>query len=280
MDIVEKVYDFYKKCGLKKGCIGKTEGGRKIPYIFLGVNKKPVIISQYAIHAREHITSLLCLKQIEFLINRNIDFGIYFIPMSNPDGIDIALNNLKNVSENRKKFLLSVNGNEDFSDFKANLNCVDLNVNFDADFGTGVRNVNYLCPENYIGEKPFCEKETKALRAFTRKIKPDITLSWHTKGEEIYWYFGQEGKEKERDYILARSISESNSYPLKYSFGSAGGYKDWCIRKLNIPSYTVEVGNDNLSHPLGENQLEPIFEKNKYVFEDLAKTYRLISETE
>jgi hypothetical protein len=44
--------------------------------------------------------------------------------------------------------------------------------------------------------------------------------------------------------------------------GSAGGYKDWCVEKLGIPAFTVEVGKDELSHPLGEETLQDIIEKN------------------
>ena len=34
---------------------------------------------------------------------------------------------------------------------------------------------------------------------------------------------------------------------------------------LNVPAYTIEVGNANLPHPIGEDQLLLIFEQNKDV---------------
>jgi g-D-glutamyl-meso-diaminopimelate peptidase len=274
MDIIEKIFKFYNQTNFKKGYIGKTESGKRIPYIFVGKKNKPTILAVYTVHAREYITSLLCLKQIEYLSSKDIDFGIYFIPVLNIDGVELATNNLQNISEDKHNFLNKINGSNDFSLFKANINCVDLNVNFDADWGCGISNVDYPLSANYIGQKPFSEKETKSLRDFTLKTKPDITISYHSKGEEIYWFYGQK-EYKARDYRLGKNISETTGYPLKYSFGSSGGYKDWCIQKIKIPSFTIEVGNDNLSHPIKEDHLSEIFDKNKDVFINLAKAYKI-----
>ena len=43
---------------------------------------------------------------------------------------------------------------------------------------------------------------------------------------------------------------------------SSGGYKDWCVSKLNIPSVTIEVGRDNLYHPLDNAEIYNIIAKN------------------
>ena len=67
--------------------------------------------------------------------------------MVNIDGVEIAINN---------KPL-----------YKANANGVDLNVNFDAKWGSGESNLTTINDENYIGKHPFSESETKALRDFT-----------------------------------------------------------------------------------------------------------------
>ena len=45
-------------------------------------------------------------------------------------------------------------------------------------------------------------------------------------------------------------MSTATGYPHKIIYGSAGGYKDWCLQKLQIPSYTVECGSDKLKHPI------------------------------
>jgi g-D-glutamyl-meso-diaminopimelate peptidase len=155
--------------------------------------------------------------------------------------------------------------------WKANINGVDLNVNFDAKWGTGVKNITYPAFESYIGASPFSENETKALRDFTFKIKPDATVSYHTKGEEIYWEFNQNEKDSERDYNIALALSKVTGYSLKLTPGSAGGYKDWCIQRLKIPSFTIEAGSDSLSHPIGEENIDAIIQKNLFVIQTLAE---------
>ena len=54
---------------------------------------------------------------------------------------------------------------------------------------------------------------------------------------------------------------------------SSGGFKDFCVQSLKIPSITIEVGSDNLSHPIGEEFLGEIYEKNKFIANDLVFAY-------
>ncbi|MBR2330545.1 MAG: peptidase, partial [Clostridia bacterium] len=172
--------------------------------------------------------------------------------------------------------LLRMSGNEDFSLWKANGRGVDLNVNFDARFGQGVKNVRVAGAENYVGKRPFSEPETSALKNFTLKIRPDYTVSYHTKGEEIYWCFHQSPTQRERDFHLAQTLANSTGYPLKEAKGSVGGYKDWCIESLKIPAFTVETGADTLTHPLQENALADIIQKNGDSLKRLSKAYGLL----
>ncbi len=45
--------------------------------------------------------------------------------------------------------------------------------------------------------------------------------------------------------------------------GSVGGYKDWCVEKLHIPAFTIEVGADKYSHPFPYSQLGEIVRQNE-----------------
>lgn len=147
-------------------------------------------------------------------------------------------------------------GSRDFSLWKANARGVDLNVNFDAKFGQGRQNVFSPAPENYVGEYPFSEPETRALRDFTLETGPDLTISYHAKGRLVYWYFGQSGEAKERDRRIASEAAKTLGYSLGAAFtDSAGGYKDWCVSALGIPALTIETVRDTLAHPLPENAL-------------------------
>ena len=271
MDIYEIVSDFYEKVDAEKEIIGKSVLGRKLYAIKLG-DGSPVGIAQYAIHGREYITARLALHHFEVGVCKGT---LWILPLVNPDGALLSQTGVESVKRERdKNYLLELNdGSADFSLWKANARGVDLNVNFPALWGKGAKNTRRAGAENYIGEKPFSEPETQALKKFTKKITPDYTVSYHTKGEEIYWYFYQSMRTCPRDKRLASVLSASTGYPLAHAKGSAGGYKDWCVRSLGIPSFTVEAGSDKFEHPLGENALKDIIEKNGYALYDLSKEY-------
>lgn len=245
MNVLRELECFYRSFAGEKGDIGLSGQGAPLYYFAVKKTLSPVIIAQYAIHAREYITTYLALMQIEDFMKRGKRGAVYFVPAVNPDGIEIALG-----------------GNPLY---KANAFGVDLNVNFDARWGGGEKNSLFAGSENYIGKHPFSERETRALRDFTLSVKPYCTLSYHSKGEEIYWEFFQRGVNRARDYSLARAVSEITGYKIGDAGVSAGGYKDWCVEKLQIPALTIEVGEDSLTHPIGKEHAARIFAKNKDV---------------
>ena len=251
MSILSDLASFYLAFEGEKGKIGLSSCGKPIFYFKVSYTSKPTIIIQYSIHAREYITTYLALEQIK----QYQEFGrfgtVYFIPMLNPDGVKIAL------TEDDK--------------YKANARGVDLNVIFDAKWGSGKQNTKIKGSENYIGEKPFSECETKALRDFTLDILPDITISYHSKGEEIYYSFFQDKEALKRDKKIAKMLARITGYKIRDLKGSAGGYKDWCIEKLKIPALTIEVGSDKLSHPIKKEHLHKIFKKNKRVIKVITE---------
>lgn len=252
MNVLDELYYFYKGFLGEKGYIGQTENGKLIPYFVIRKSESPIIIATYSIHAREYITTYLSLKQIEDFSKFGKRGTVYFAPAINIDGIEIALS---------KDPL-----------YKANARGVDLNVNFNANWGKGEQNVFIKGAKDYVGECPFSESETRALRNFTLNVSPNMTLSYHSKGEEIYWYFSQNDSEKLRDYKIAKKLANVTGYSLKLTPNSAGGYKDWCIDKLRIPSFTIEVGDDSLSHPIGKEHLNEIYQKNKDVIKTLVES--------
>ena len=245
MDILKKIECFYKEFRGEKQVLGKSYLGKNIYCFKVSFTDKPTVICQYAMHAREHITALLCLKHVEYYARKNKVGTVYFIPTINPDGIQIA--QTKNPL------------------YKANFRGVDLNVNFDARWAKGVTNVFTAGQENYVGECPFSEVESKILRDFTLKVMPDATISYHSKGEEIYYEFFQDKNRLKRDFAFAKTISKCCGYNIKSTPNSCGGYKDWCVQKLKIPALTIEVGSDKLKHPISHWHLRKINKKTKNV---------------
>ena len=250
MRILDRISEFYQSYNGEKFIIGNSL--YRLPIYCMSVKKTdyPRIIVQYAMHAREYITSLLCLKQIENFCLTGQRGTVYFLPLLNPDGV---------------AFCQNFNGL-----YKANGRGVDLNVNFPARWGCGEKNCTTAGDSDYIGKFPLSEPESFALVDFTLKVKPHLTLSYHSKGEEIYWEFGQKGKRRIKDEFIAKKVAQTTGYEIKLTPNSAGGYKDYCIDKLKIPALTIEVGDDKLIHPIGEQFLEQIYTKNQSVINVLT----------
>ena len=252
--------------GVETGNIGQSVLDQCIPYVFVGKKGGNCLVVQGGIHAREHLTSLLVVCLAKHLVKNShllVDGGIYFVPMVNPDGVCLCQPGV-DFAPHLAKQLVKINGKhgKDFSLWKANVRGVDLNVNFPANWGKGTSNVFEPSWQNYVGQHPCSEPETKALVDFTNFVKPVATLSYHLKGEEIYWEFGQTGQRLERDKRLAHGISRYTGYSVCTPKGSVGGYKDWCVQSLGIPSFTVEVGSDKFSHPFPYSQFATILKQN------------------
>jgi g-D-glutamyl-meso-diaminopimelate peptidase len=194
---------------------------------------------------------------------RNAENDNKFFPFSEKS-IKIHTENGKRNAENNRFSALSErlieinNYNTDFSLWKANINAVDLNVNFDADFGAGIQNLRYPAPANYIGPVPESEPETKALINFTKIYDFSCVLCYHCKGEVIYYGYKNNAPAPE----LAAQISKSTGYPLAESVGSAGGYKDWFTEQFDKPAFTVEVGNEKLSYAELNGRFDEIYRQN------------------
>jgi g-D-glutamyl-meso-diaminopimelate peptidase len=258
VDIYQKTTAFFKAANTEKRIYGKSLSGRNLYGVKLGEGN-PVGIAIYAIHGREYITAELAFHHYA----RGVYGSIWLLPLANPDGALISERGISSVESREQKELLSKFTAEEHRLWKANGRGVDLNVNFAADFGKGVRNTTVRGGENCIGDYPFSEVETQSLRDFTLSVAPDYTISYHTKGEEIYWYYHQPLARVARDKRLAVALAASCGYPLRYAKGSVGGYKDWCVQTLKIPAFTVEVGRDELTHPLqGKAVIDEITLKN------------------
>lgn len=262
--------------GAETGKIGATRLGFDIPYVFLGKKDGVRLLVVGATHAREHITAKLVIKQASYYLQNNLrlDGGIYFVPMLNIDGVRICQEGVGFIEDgDRREFLLKTNGGSgDFSLWKANADGVDINTNFDANWGTGGQNLFFPAPYNYVGKAPMSERETVALAEFTKKISADYAITYHAKGEVIYWQYFQQNLRKWRDYRYARFVSRYTGYKLVGQTNSAGGFKDWCVDKLQIPAITVEVGSDRYSHPFPYTQFDDILQKNLLVPQKMLNT--------
>lgn len=256
--------------------IGKTKFNRNIIAVERNLNSFfSTAIFVCGVHAREHIAGDVVLEMIkQNLFDEITEFNLSFILLANPDGVELQCGNLESFPKPIQEKLVKINGgSRDFSMWKANARGVDINNNFDARFGTNVHDFK-PASHGFPGEYSFSERESRAIAKYTKRKNAFITISYHTKGEEIYFNFFQNGKRLVRDTKVAKKFSESTGYLIKnVEESSSGGYKDWCVDKLKIPAITIELGSDDLSHPIGREHIKDIFDRNKMIASDLKFAY-------
>lgn len=259
--------------------IGKSVLGKDILAANVYANSSaPWAIVTGGMHAREHLsTDLVCMQIAELATANNCGVNICFVPQVNPDGADLCLHGTQDLPNDVSKSLIEINNGSDFSLWKANINGVDLNNNFDANWRTKFGGKTSSASGGYYGSHPFSEPESAALASLTKTLCPFITISYHLKGEEIYFDFFQSCAAYCRDKRIAEIFASSTGYKIVSTQGvSSGGYKDWCVQKLGIPALTIELGADRFSHPFPHHQLSQIYSKNKDLSSCLAKAYKIV----
>ena len=221
-----------------------------------------------AIHAREHVTAPIVVAMARRYLVAYAGGGLPpcdFVPMVNPDGVELCAHGVESAPPLYRERLLALNGGTDFALWKANGVGVDANVNFDAAWGTGRANVFAPAPEGYVGPYPHSAPETRTLVRLTESRRYRLTLSYHCKGEVIYYGFGT-GELSRHSLGAARYLATRLGYAVSPSVGSAGGYKDWFA--LHCPAgvaLTVEVGDDRFEHPFPYTELPALIAAHRDV---------------
>lgn len=254
----DKLTRCYEKLGriAASETVGKSVLGREIRMFRFGNNPKTLIFG--GIHAREWITVLL-LSELAEREGKNAKYGFDLVPCLNPDGMSLCLDGIGSVPDEKLgKELIKINGGADFSQWKANARGVDLNVNFDADWGEGRYNVTEPAPANYIGREPFSEPETRAAASLMQRGY-SLVVSYHSLGEEIYWGY----ESNFRHYAEAKEYAEKVGYRLKRSENSSGGLKDFYALSYDGLGLTVEVGEEKEGHPYPEEKLTSLVKRHE-----------------
>jgi len=237
--------------------IGRSVLGKDIFCLKISNEKnrteKYTVLIDGCIHGSEWESGEACLYISEYLL---INFGsnktitdilnetiIYVVPLMNPDGRD--------------------------NDYRYNENGIDLNRNFDIDFGRlrghcmplgrilG-RKIPYLTfPRLNIwftncGRRPFSEPESQAIRDLMRFLdsqKFSFYLNCHTATHSIntpwsaFRHPFEINQQESKVYDTVRKwISENSEYEdKKLWYKASGTAPDWCYKQFNVPSFTFEI---------------------------------------
>ena len=239
----------------EKEIVGISRLGRDIPLYHSGKDAKVLLVA--GTHAREHVT---CEVLKELAREEGKGLSVDYLPLLNIDGVLLARYGLASVGNAflRRKLVSLNKGSENFSLWKANAFGVDINVNFNADWGEGKYNETIAGAENYIGIAPQSEPETQcAVEVLKRKYS--LVVSYHSLGEEIYWGY----ENNFRHYDVAKKYADHVGYKLKRSEHSCGGLKDYYALTNDGLGLTVEIGEETYGHPYPENRIGLIMEKHR-----------------
>lgn len=259
-----------------------TDYGRAVTAIRIGVGKR-VILYNASHHANEWITTPLVMKFLEQYCHAYI-FGeklsgysaqelfarctLYLVPMVNPDGVDLVAGGIGEESfEYRQAKNLSANYPDiPFPNgWKANLNGVDLNLNYPAGW-KDARDIKFSQgytmpgPRDYVGMAPLDQQESAAMARFTGERSPALTISYHTQGEVIYWKYQDIEPAGGRE--IAAEFARVSGYAVEDVPRASGyaGYKDWFILTYDRPGFTIEAGTGESPLPL--SQFDEIYRRN------------------
>lgn len=237
---------------LKIKGIGESHFGKRIWAIRLGKGKEEILLIG-AHHGREWLTANLLMMMCEryaHAYQKGIRFGrfntdifdkiaIVFVPMVNPDGIEIQQGNIPEAI--RWRFIKMNEGRKDFSRWKANGRGVDLNRQYPAGW-KAMESPTSPSYKFYKGKRPLEAKEVRAIVRYTKKTEPLAAVSYHSSGREIFWRYGK-NQHVDRDYRLALKLSYITGYALGNPPENAvgAGYTDWFIETYRRPGFTLEI---------------------------------------
>lgn len=218
---------------------------------------------------------------IEKLLKANV---LHFIPLSNPDGFDLSKGGLFTLTQPTVRSSTSKLNLRFLSQLKSNARGVDLNRNFpDVYFEpkTGswidiwLKKVNQYVSSKpslafYHGATPASEPETKNLMAYINRFNFQATISFHSKGEVVYWRFWMHGAAyNQTNYSLASRIANYTGYKMTNGdpLGASSGYMtDYIANALQKPAITVEtMDSDDHYHSTSGELYKRVLSELRYV---------------
>ena len=262
------------------GSIGTSEQGRDIPVLLLGdPQAQQQVLIQGNMHAREHLNTWLLMAMADYWLSRGIsrygDVCWHIIPMVNPDGVAVSQSG---KLSSRQQEIYRWDLDERYTRleeaqyaaaWKANGLGVDLNRNFPSGWEP-IDGPQQPSSQRYKGDEPFCAAESRALGEYTLAYDFDVTISYHSSGSVIYYEFGNRQPANAMSESLSKAVAAVTGYEMKGSDTvEGGGYKDWAIDALGVPSLTIEVGCGD--SPLVMREVYSIFVRNLQVLPAIAQ---------
>lgn len=211
---------------------------------------KPVFLMDGQHHAREVMTAEITKDAIEYLlknygkdekVTKWIDeIEIWIVPVVNPDGASFVFRQNPWWRKNRHPICP-----------------VDINRNYPLTWNKCKGSSGNCFAEDYRGEEPASEPETKGIISLMYLLKPQFYLTYHSYGQYIIYPYGCDYSPEDDTFYeisqeLNKILEDDNGKTGKYRVGTSfntlyitdGTADDEPYGKLGTFSFTIEVNSD------------------------------------
>lgn len=232
--------------------IGASVEGRTLYSLTVGTGKKQILMDA-SFHGREHMTTNVLMEMIDEYVKSYVNktkfsgynvhellqkVSIVFVPMVNPDGVTLAQGG--KVSTSKDKLVAINNGSTNFDRWKANINGVDLNRQFDVNWHL----IEMTKPsfKEYKGTAVYTEPEAIAMKRLIDQGDYLAYIAYHSSGQIIYW--GRPKTQFERTKNLVKGVSKLTGYqimPVTKSNEPIAASEDYFTKTKDRPAMTIEI---------------------------------------
>ncbi len=276
LEDVKKLQRMYPEL-IKTSSIGKSVEGRDLLLIEFGKGDEKVFVCGTH-HGREYISTTYLMYAIDRYsyayrygsmwgeynpkeILENITFCI--VPMVNPDGVNLVINGINATKNPAEVASMGIYESPQYGylAWKANINGVDLNWNYDKDWSIE-KNRNPRGSAGFTGDRPATEPETIAVSNYVDNNLFEAFVSFHTQGEIFYW-----ADNKEKPSGINEKIRKDTGF-VEYKdegTGIGGSFFDYAYRKFNKPTLTVELCEYIGNYPYPDEDFDAVWKPAKNV---------------
>lgn len=256
--------------------IGKSVEGRPLYSLKVGTGKKEVLMDA-SFHGREHMTTNVLMEMIDTYVKAYVngakiekydvrkilsEVSIVFVPMVNPDGVTLAQGGKVKTPMTKLKALN--NNSTNFNRWKANINGVDLNRQFNVNWQL-IRTTKPSFKE-YKGKAPNTEPEALAIKRLIDRGNHLAYASYHSSGQIIYW--SQAKTTFSRTKKLVNGVSSITGYkmmPVTKKNEPIAASEDYFTKMKDRPAMTVEIAPFAGEAPVPLKHWNNVWKQNKTV---------------
>ena len=257
--------------------IGTSTQGRDITMLTLGTGERKVLVVA-GMHSKEDIAvtyTMRCIDEYAKALSDGSRYGkynikkllseftIFFVPLLNPDGLDIAQGLEQPLYTDQPLTA------KEIDTYKNTATGVNLNRNFPFEWGYKGLNTTTADARTYVGSAPASEPETQAIIDLCAKHDFEWLLDMHCKGHLAYYQDKVTGETAEAKK-LARRLYDRCGFTLtdKSTLKEiSGGLENWFRKEYGKPGLCVELVPNKYNTEVNEHfDSKTVWKKTKYVF--------------